>query len=75
MAGRLTAPSDDSFKPDSATLPDALGVDFDGAKLQPGRPLTPEAAGQTFGVMTRTFKRKQDISSSRQIQFRLSLQF
>jgi hypothetical protein len=64
-----------NFKYTSATLPDALGLDNSGAKVQPGQPFTPDAAGADFGVMTRTFKRKQDLSSSRQIQFRLSFQF
>lgn len=64
-----------NFKYTSATLPDALGLDASGAKVQPGQSFTTEAAGADFGVMTRTFKRKQELSSSRQIQFRLSFQF
>jgi hypothetical protein len=64
-----------NFKYTSATLPDALGLNDTGAKVQPGQPFTDAAAGADFGVITRTYKRKQDLSSSRQIQFRLSFQF
>lgn len=64
-----------NFKFTSASLPDALGFDGTSAKLQPGQPFTTDAAASTFGVITRTYKRKQDLGSGRQIQFRLGFLF
>lgn len=63
-----------NFRLPAATLPNLLGTDVSEHQLQPGQPFSEEGAG-TFGVMTRTFKRKSDLGSSRQIQFGLSLKF
>jgi hypothetical protein len=63
-----------NFKLPSATLPNKLGLDADSHQLQPGRPFTADAAGN-FGVLTRTFKRQQDLGSSRQIQLSISFTF
>lgn len=63
-----------NFRLPSAKLPNMLGTDVSANELQPGLPFTEAAAG-SFGIMTRTFKRKSDLGSSRQIQFGLSLNF
>lgn len=42
--------------------------------FQTGPPFTEEAAG-TFGILSRTFKRRQDLGSSRQIQLSVSFVF
>jgi hypothetical protein len=63
-----------NFKLTKDSLPDKLGTEISENQLQPNQPFTPEAA-PAFGVFTRTFKRKPDLGSSRQIQFGLSLKF
>jgi TonB dependent receptor len=63
-----------NFRMPSAKLPNMLGMDVSANELQPGLPFTQAAAG-SFGIFTRTFKRKSDLGSSRQIQFGLSLNF
>jgi TonB dependent receptor-like, beta-barrel len=63
-----------NFKLPSAKLPDVLGTDIGAHQLQPGQPFNAEAAG-TFGILSRTFKRKADLGASRQIQFGVSLKF
>lgn len=64
-----------NFKTPSAKLDSVLGTDDAAHQLQPGQPFTLEAAGNNFGVMNRTFKRKADLGASRQIQFGISLAF
>ncbi len=61
-----------NFKFTKATLPNRLGTGDSG--LQPNHAFTQEMA-PTFGVITRTFKRKSDLGASRQIQFGVSMQF
>ncbi|MFL6257738.1 MAG: TonB-dependent receptor domain-containing protein [Pyrinomonadaceae bacterium] len=63
-----------NFKLAAATLPNKLGLDAASNQLQPGQPFTADAA-ETFGVITRTFKRQQDLGSSRQIQISVSFAF
>ena len=63
-----------NFKLPKATLPNKLGIQGSDHELQPNQAFTPEAA-PTFGVITRTFKRKPELGASRQIQFGVSLQF
>lgn len=63
-----------NFKLSSAKLPNALGLDATKNQLQPGQPFTAEAAPD-FGVLKSTVKGKQDLGSSRQIQFGLSFDF
>lgn len=63
-----------NFKLASATLPNKLGLDASANQLQPGQSFTQDAAGD-FGVLTRTYKRQQDLGSSRQIQLSISFKF
>jgi hypothetical protein len=63
-----------NFKLSAAKLPNALGLDAASNQLQPGQPFT-TAAAPDFGVLNRTAKGKQDLGSSRQIQFGLSFDF
>lgn len=63
-----------NFKFSAATLPNRLGTDTAAHQLQPGQPFTAEAA-EGFGIMTRTYKRKQDLAAGRQLQFGISLNF
>lgn len=64
-----------NFKLTSAKLPDKLGIDAASNQLQPGQPFTAEAAGHKFAVPERTFKRKQDLGGSRQIQLSVTFKF
>ncbi|HEY0319568.1 MAG TPA: TonB-dependent receptor [Pyrinomonadaceae bacterium] len=57
-----------NFNRPSATLPNVLGTDAARNELQPGKPFTSASAG-TFGLLNRTFKRDQELSSSRQLKF------
>ena len=59
-----------NFKLTSAKLPNI----FDKNQLQPGQAFTTEAAPD-FGILNRTVKSKQDLGSSRQIQFGLAFNF
>ncbi len=61
-----------NFKLTSARLQSVLGVDTN--QLQPGQAFTVETA-KDFGILNRTAKSKQDLGSSRQIQFGLALNF
>jgi hypothetical protein len=63
-----------NFKLPKAKLPNKLGMDAADHQVQPNQAFTSEA-DPTFGVITRTFKRKSDLGASRQIQFGLSLKF
>jgi hypothetical protein len=54
------------------TLPNMLGTGTN--QLQPGQPFTAELA-PSFGILNKTFKREQDFSSSRQIQFSFVIYF
>lgn len=63
-----------NFRLPSAKLPNALGTDATKNQIQPGQPFT-EAAVGTFGVITRTFRRKQDLGAGRQFQFGVSFKF
>jgi hypothetical protein len=63
-----------NFKLTSAKLPNVLGLDASKNQLQPGESFT-TAAAPDFGVLTRTAKSRQDLGSSRQIQFGLALSF
>jgi hypothetical protein len=63
-----------NFRLTSAKLGNALGTDAAKNQLQPGQPFT-EAAASSFGVLTRTFKRKQDLGAGRQFQFGVSFKF
>lgn len=61
-----------NFKLTSARLQSVLGVDAN--QLQPGQPFT-TATAKDFGILNRTAKSKQDLGSSRQIQFGLAFSF
>lgn len=61
-----------NFKLTSAKLEGVLGVDA--GHLQPGQGFTTETA-KNFGILNRTVKSKQDLGSSRQVQFGLAISF
>lgn len=63
-----------NFRLPSAKLSGVLGTDASKNQIQPGQPFTEAAAG-TFGVITRTFKRKYDLGAGRQFQFGVSFKF
>jgi len=63
-----------NFKLPSSKLPNVLGTDVSAHQLQPGQPFSAEAA-DTFGMLTRTYKRKADLGAGRQLQFGVSLKF
>ena len=63
-----------NFRLPSAKLNNVLGTDASKNQIQPGQPFTEAAAG-TFGVITRTFKRKYDLGAGRQFQFGVSFKF
>ena len=63
-----------NFKLGSSKLPNVLGLDATNNQLQPGQPFTVLAAPD-FGILNRTVKGKQDLGSSRQIQFGLAFEF
>lgn len=63
-----------NFKLGAAKLPNVLGLDAAANHLQPGQPFTALAAPD-FGILNRTVKGKQDLGSSRQIQFGVTFDF
>jgi hypothetical protein len=63
-----------NFRLPPAKLNNVLGTDASQNQIQPGQPFTEAAAG-TFGVITRTFKRKYDLGAGRQFQFGVSFKF
>lgn len=54
-----------------ANLSSILGTDAAQNQLQPGQPFTTAAAGSSFGLINRNFKRDQDLGASRQIKLAL----
>lgn len=62
-----------NFDRPPATLPNVLGTGAN--QLQPGQPFSIESSGNDFGILNRTFRREQDLGSSRQIQFGVVIKF
>jgi hypothetical protein len=52
-----------NFDRPAAILPNVLGTDATKNHLQPGEPYT-SAAGGTFGILNRTFKRQPDLGQA-----------